>query len=430
MNRATSIRASIILLVAFFVTVDVSAQVYFVANKERLSVNGRIIESSNLPENLPDLVPPQGFTLYSISSFPMRVEINDLTYEIWRDRIVESCETGNLSYKIQISPDLASMEIATMGSGSKEPRHQVEPPFLANSFRGDGQEIDLFINYGIPLESLYEDPNTTTEIRSEDFSVDAAFDNILVFPNETTEVNVDVRTFLSNDQGETFVERTRNIDGFSTNQMIAFPDRDLLVDTQQMQLQPGTYELLVVLEMASRQTDAVWIREIMVPDYDQTGVTLSDIMLAYSVEQAEDGVPLSTSEIIRNDLSILPAPRNLYSTELPIYLYFEIYGLTLNARGRTDYDVEITLEPKNTDRRIRRVIRSIFGKKRNREGVSVSYTENGSLREESLYQILDVSNQKTGLYTLTLVVRDNETGKESERTRGLFLERWGFPCSE
>ena len=172
MNRATSIRASIILLVAFFVTVDVSAQVYFVANKERLSVNGRIIESSNLPENLPDLVPPQGFTLYSISSFPMRVEINDLTYEIWRDRIVESCETGNLSYKIQISPDLASMEIATMGSGSKEPRHQVEPPFLANSFRGDGQEIDLFINYGIPLESLYEDPNTTTEIRSEDFSVD------------------------------------------------------------------------------------------------------------------------------------------------------------------------------------------------------------------------------------------------------------------
>ncbi|MCY4673368.1 MAG: hypothetical protein OXD43_06360 [Bacteroidetes bacterium] len=427
MNRETSIRASIILLVAFFVTVDVSAQVYFVADEKRISVNGRIIESSNLPKNLPDLV-PRGFSLYSVGSFPMRVKINDLTYEIWRDRIVESCGTGNLSFKLQIGPDPDFIEIATMGSGSKEPRHQIETPFLVNSFKGDGQETDLFINYGIPPESIPDLPKTT--IASADFHTYAALDSIIDYPNGTIEVNANVTSYLSDDQGETHAERTKNIDGFSTNQIVAFPDQNLLVGTQQMQLQPGTYELFVVLEMASKETHGVWTREISVPDYDQIGVTLSDIMLAYSVEQAENGVPPSTNEIIRNDLSILPAPRSLYSTELPIYLYFEIYGLTLNAQGRTDYDVEITLEPKNTDRRIRRVIRSIFGKKRNREGVSVSYTENGSLREESLYQILDVSDQKTGPYTLTLVVRDNETGKESERTQSLFLERWGFPCSE
>ncbi len=406
MNRATSIRASTILLFAFFVTADVSARIYFAGNEKGLSGSGRIIDSSNLPESLTDLVPPQGFSVNSNGSFPMRVKINDLTYEIWRDRIVESCKTGNLSHKIQISPDLGSIEIRPMGPGNKEPRHQIELPFFVNSFKGNGQATELLINYGIPLESIYD------------------------YPNETIDVNANVRTLLGNKQGEALVERTRKIDGLSTNQVMEFSDQNLLVDTQQMQFRPGIYELLVELEMANRQTVAVWNREITVPDYDQIGITLSDILLAYSVEQSENGVPLKPNEIVRNDLSILPAPRNLFFNELPLYLYFEIYGLTLNTQGRTDYDVEITLGPKNTYRWGRRVVRSIFGKKPNRKGVSVNYTGNGSLREESLYQILDVSDQKTGLYTLSLVVRDNETGKESERTQDLFLERWEAPCSE
>ena len=153
MTRATPMRASTILLFAFFVTADVSAQIYFAGNEKGLSVNGRIIDSSNLPESLPDLVPPRGFSVNSNGSFPMRVKINDLTYEIWRDRIVESCKTGNLSHTIQISPDLVSIEIQPMGPGNKEPRHQIEPPFLANSFKGNGQEIEMLINYGIPLGS-------------------------------------------------------------------------------------------------------------------------------------------------------------------------------------------------------------------------------------------------------------------------------------
>ena len=280
-------------------------------------------------------------------------------------------------------------------------------------------------------DPIYDYSNGT--IAGADFLTEntyAALESIYDYPNGTIEVNANVRALLSNEQGEALVERTRNIDGLSTNQVMEFPDQNLLVDTQQMQLQPGIYELLVELEMANRQTVAVWSREITVPDYDQTGITLSDILLAYSVEQAENGVPLRPNEIVRNDLSILPAPRNLFSTELPTYLYFEIYGLTLNAQGRTDYDVEITLEPKNSDRWIRRVVRSIFGKKRSRKGVSVNYTGNGSSREESLYQILDISDQKTGPYTLTLVVWDNETGKESKRTQDLFWEKWKGPCSE
>ena len=62
---------------------------------------------------------------------------------------------------------------------------------------------------------------------------------------------------------------------------------------------------------------------------------------------------------------------------------------------------------------------------RGREGVSVSYRGNGSKPEESLYQILDVSDQNTGPYTLTLSVRDNETGDKSERIQDLIIAKMG-----
>ncbi|MYD18164.1 MAG: hypothetical protein F4X05_00775 [Rhodothermaceae bacterium] len=206
-----------------------------------------------------------------------------------------------------------------------------------------------------------------------------------------------------------------------------FPDQDLWVDTQQMQVSSDENDLMVVQKADGRTMD-LRHRYAKVPDYGQAGLMLSDIMHAYSVEQTENGIPPSTNEIVRRGFSILPAPRKVYSTEWPIYLYFEVYGLALNSLGRTDYDVEITLEPKNADRRVRRLFRR--NRDRGREGVSVSYRGNGAEPEESLYQILDVSDQKTGFYTLTVSVRDNETDEETGRIQDLFLRRWGLSCSE
>ncbi|MCY4673432.1 MAG: hypothetical protein OXD43_06690 [Bacteroidetes bacterium] len=410
MKRATFIHALTAVLFTFFVITDVSAQVRFAGNENGLSVNGEIIDSSGMPESLYDIVMehmliPQsrGFSVYeSDGSFPMRVKINDVTYEIWGDRIVESCETRNASHEIQIRPDM--VEIGPVGPSSKASGRQIEPSFLVNSFKGDGQQVELIVNYGIPVEFAYD--------RSDGMIARKA----------------NVRTFLFTDQREIIlVERTRNFD-YSANQRMVFPDQHLWVDTQQMQVSSDVHGLSMKFETDSGKTVAIQRQEVTLPDYDQSGVILSDIMLAYSVEQTENGIPLSEDEILRKDLSILPAPRNVYLTEWPTYLYFEVYGLTLNARGKTDYDIEIKLEPEDTSRGIRRLFGGIFRRNKDREGVSVSYRASGSQSEESLYQILDVSDQKTGPYVLTLVVRDNETGEESKRTRSLFLER--LLCSE
>ena len=408
MRKCVTTHAIIATLLAFYVTADVSAQIRFTGDKNGLSVNGEIIDAGNLHESLLNVVEilsttGHSFSVFAGGAFPIRVKINGATYEIWRDRIIESCENGKADHEVQVK--IRPAPLVTIGSVRRRKKasgHQIETPFLVNSFKGDEQQTDLFVNYGVPLEPIYD--------RSDEMTVE----------------NANISTFLINDQGDTLVERTRNFD-YSTNQVRAFPDQDLWVDTQQMRVSSDVHDLTVV-QIADGQTTDVRQREIKVPDYDQAGLRLSDIMLAYSVGQTENGIPPSMNEIVRKGFSILPAPRNVYSTEWPVYLYFEVYGLALNALERTDYDVEITLEPKNADRRVRR----LFGRSRDRggEGVSVSYRGNGSVSEESLYQILDVSDQKTGLYTLTLAVRDNETGEESERVQDLFLQRWGLSCSE
>ena len=368
-------------------------------------MNGKIIDSRNIPEELYDILQkhlvkyPTGFYTYDLdSSFPMRVNINDVAYEIWADRIIESCNPRTASREIWIDRD--ELILGSTGHRSKKIS---EPSLLVTSFKGDGREADLIVNYGIPLESIYD------------------------HSGDTIKVDANFRTLLKDNQGEALVERTRDVNHLVANRVVAFPDQHLWVDTQQMEVSPGTHELVVV-QTAGEKMVEIQHQEITLPDYNQNGVTLSDIMLAYSVEQAENDVSPTANEILRKDHSILPAPRNVFLTEWPVYLYFEIYGLALDGQGKTNFDVEITLEPENTDRGVRRVVRGIFRRNRGRKGVSVSYRESGAQSEESLYQILDISDQREGLYTLTLVVRDNETGEESERTQSLFLKR--PPCGE
>ncbi|MCY3613844.1 MAG: hypothetical protein OXH03_01985 [Bacteroidetes bacterium] len=410
MRKCATAHAIIAVLLAFYVTADVSAQIRFAGDKDGLSVNGKIIETGSLHESLLNVVETLSttggtvaFSLFADVAFPARAKINGAMYEIWRDRIVESCDIGNADHQfhVQIRSD-SSLLAEPIRRRKKASGPQIDVPLLVNFFKGDDQRTDLFVNYGVPLEPITG--------RSD----------------RMTAENANISTLLINDHGETLVERTRNFD-YSTNQVKAFPDKYLWVDTQQIRMSSDARDL-TILQVADGQTTDVRQREIKVPDFDQVGIRLSDIMLAYSVEQTENGIPPSANEIVRKGFSISPAARNVYSTDWPIYLYFEIYGLALGARGRTDYDVEITLEPKNSDRRVRRLFRR--NRDRGREGVSVSYRGNGSKPEESLYQILDVSDQNTGPYTLTLSVRDNQTGDESERIQDLILQRWGLSCSE
>ena len=275
------------------------------------------------------------------------------------------------------------------------PGRQIEIPFLVTAFRGDESRTDLYVHYGIPLNEYDRD-------------------------KEFVEITANAGTFLISEQRDILVERRRTIYGLPINQVVQFKEQELWVDTQVMGSPPGSHEISVEFATASGLTVAVQRRGVDVPDFNADELRLSDIMLAYSVEETLDGSPLGPNEIVRSNLSIQPAPWSVYGSGWPIYLYFEVYNLEQGTGGMTDYDVEITLTPKDTRGGLRRTLGALLGG--GQQGVSVSYHGSGTSAQESLYQILDASRQDMGLYTLTLTVVDNVTGRHTEREQDLFLE--------
>lgn len=274
------------------------------------------------------------------------------------------------------------------------PGRQVELPYLVTAFKGESGQTDLYVHYGVPITEY--DP-----------------------AQAMIEVTANTGTFLINENRDILVERRRTIYGLQTNQIVEFEEQNLWVDTQQMRAPPGKHEVSVEFETAGGGTVAVQRREVTVPDFSQEQLALSDLMLAYRVEEVFDGKPLGANEVVRHNLSILPAPWSVYATDWPIYIYFEAYNLERGPDGQSDYDVEIVLAPKDNAKGISKLFQAILG---GEKGVAVSYHGNGSVPDEGLYQILDASDQEMGLYTLVLRVRDNIAKKSVESQQDLFLE--------
>ncbi len=278
------------------------------------------------------------------------------------------------------------------------PGRDVRIPYLVTAFKGEGGTADLYVHYGIPLGP------------SADLSGDLV------------PLTVKTGAFLINDDRDITVERRRTLYGLKTSQVVSFEEATLWTDTQPMAAEPGPATVSVEFETAGGGAEAAQRRAVDVPDFGGDDLALSDLMLAYQVEEdyepGDDGV--SGGRVRRGDVVIQPAPWSVFSNEQPIYLYFETYHLDENAEGQNQYAVEVTLKPKDTSSGIAKLARSVFGG--NDGGVSVEFEAGGTGPDDATYTILDAAGQEPGLYTLTLRVRDTLTGRTAERTSDLYLE--------
>lgn len=274
------------------------------------------------------------------------------------------------------------------------PGRQIEIPYLVNAFRGDAGNTDLYVHYGIPIQGEGAEGGTIN-------------------------VTANVGAFLISDQRDILVERRRTIYGLKGEQIRSFKDVRLWVDSQQMDAPPGGHQVSMEFETASGSTVAVQRRDVSVPDFAREELMLSDVMLAYGVEEIYGDEAARGATIERRGLSIEPAPWSVFGKEQPVYLYFEIYNLAQGADGVTDYEMEARLLPKDDGGGLGGFVRNLLGRT---EGVSVALPGSGTSADEGHYLILDASNQEQGLYTLTLRVRDSVSGKTVEREKELYLE--------
>jgi hypothetical protein len=272
----------------------------------------------------------------------------------------------------------------------------VEVPFLVSSFKNMNSDLaDVYVNFGIPVNDYDQD-------------------------EDIINVTANAGTFVIGEQRDILVEQRRTIYGLRTQQVVRFAESNLWIDTEELRVPAGNQEVSIEFETVGAGAVAVQRRAATIRDYTGDEFQMSDLLLAYRIEETEDGRPVVSTDIVRNGVSIMPAPWSVFSHEQPVFFYFELYNLALDGSDTANYEVEAVMAPKEKGSGVSKFVKGIFGS--GDKGVSVTLPIQVKSANDGQYLLLDVSNQEPGLYTLHVRVKDTVSGKTIERSEDLFLE--------
>jgi len=184
-------------------------------------------------------------------------------------------------------------------------------------------------------------------------------------------------------------------------------DTALITDSQNLpyvftyQIRAGNYKLKCQMIDRKRGIGDVTENDLVIPDYPDKGLAVSDIELAISVDRKEQ-----KSKFCKNGYLIYPNPQSIYGESLPRLCYYaELYNLNFNggARGVYAVDVDVLNADQKPFRSYERKVRPIAG---------TSMVEVGGF---------PVTTYESGVYYLKLTLTDSTTGDRTSRLKKFFV---------
>ncbi len=188
----------------------------------------------------------------------------------------------------------------------------------------------------------------------------------------------------------------------------------LFVDTTRLEANPGSYLLATMLLDPGTGARATVEEAIEVPDYSGTELMVSDILPAAGIREVGPG---RIGRFIRGELEVLPLPGASLQADQSLFVYYEIYNLTKDDIGATDYQVRYAVyevvEETGLTQRLFRGIRNLFRRGDALAGLSSVIEATGIRSDVPSHIELDMRLAPPGAYELQLVVTDRLTGSTS-----------------
>ncbi|MBA2564115.1 MAG: GWxTD domain-containing protein [Gemmatimonadetes bacterium] len=274
-------------------------------------------------------------------------------------------------------------------------------PFFAYpaAFRGESGEPEIELYFGVPTGEL-EMPAGTAGPR-------VAYTAHVVIQGEESKDAVAARAADS-----TTVEVPGSL---SRGQGVLIPD------VLTASVPSGEYRYrLRVSDLISRHTGT---REGAFQVPDLRGFSASSLVLASRVEAGDQG------KFSHGDLKVVPLPSLRFRPGQPVFIYYEIYGLSAGEDGRARYRTQYTVRTRERKRNIAiKVLGSVGNLLGTREerGEEVGLSVDGEaaaaerLRE---YISLDLNETEPGLYEVIVEIEDLESGRKVKRRAPFALTR-------
>ncbi len=190
---------------------------------------------------------------------------------------------------------------------------------------------------------------------------------------------------------------------FGTKVNTEFEEKEpsTIFDLIRLWLKPGEYSYSLTLRDRNSGLEGTVTKSLKVRDFPSKKLQLSDIELAYSIQNGD-----STSRFSKNGLKILPYPRSAYGPNYPVlYYYTEAYNLSFSPQSPTNYSLSY-------------FVYDAAGKLV-KEFPSTFHQKPGSTAV--LTGGINVVSLKPGGYALRLQLRDEVTADSASVSKGFFL---------
>lgn len=182
-------------------------------------------------------------------------------------------------------------------------------------------------------------------------------------------------------------------------------------------LSPGNYNVAFVISDVDVASKGVIRKDLIVRDYSGDKLLMSDLQISSNIKPAS-GKP--NEAFVKNDLKVVPYTFTRVMRRNPIYLYFEIYNLSLDDQGLTNFEVAYSVETTKPKRSFWKTLGSIFtGGKKNT--IATSTKRVGDTRNPFEYIALDLKNMENGETDLRVIITDLITQKNVERVIQVIL---------
>lgn len=297
---------------------------------------------------------------------------------------------ANKLERLAVIDEMANLSKESVKAGISSDRHtwqeKLEPleiPFSTATFRGENGKTIFEIDYAISLAPL-------VEIKKQQ--------NQLV------------------KKGITLHDKSwRQIAKQQDEQLLPLSTGNFTVDFYRFEVAPDSYRVSFYAEPESCNFLGGWKFTELVEGYSGKKLAVSDIQLAYRISAAQQ-----ENKFNKNGLLVLPNPTNTYSIEKPIYVYFEIYNLPQNSRGRTEFKIVYSLTfLKGADKKLSNLF-GILGSP-GKASITTEIEREGESEISIEYLAIDVSKVKKGEHQLKIKITDSNSSQVAEKFVNLKL---------
>jgi tetratricopeptide (TPR) repeat protein len=181
-----------------------------------------------------------------------------------------------------------------------------------------------------------------------------------------------------------------------------------LVGQYRFAAKPDSYHVAFFVRQPAAQKLEGWKEDFRLPDFSENELAISSLVLAAAI------APASGSEsFVKNGLQISPNPSRRFERTQPVYVYFEIYGLTPNAEGKSSFVIEYTTLLRKEKKAGAKKLFALFGSGA-KPATTLTVERQADNTTSVEYLALDLGEAGKGEFRLSIKVTDRRSGKQKE----------------